>query len=65
MPTPIVYGDILYTLSNQGVVTAYKVDTGDRLYQERLGGTVAHLLPLRLRRMESFTARVKMGMFSL
>jgi outer membrane protein assembly factor BamB len=39
MPTPIVYGDILYTLSNQGVVTAYKVDTGDRLYQERLGGT--------------------------
>ena len=39
MPTPIVYGDLLYTISNQGVVTAYKVDTGDRVYQERVGGT--------------------------
>jgi len=38
MPTPIVYGDILYTCSNQGVLTAYNADTGDRLYQERLGG---------------------------
>lgn len=38
MPTPVVYGDILYTCSNQGVLTAYKADTGDRLYQERLGG---------------------------
>jgi outer membrane protein assembly factor BamB len=39
MPTPVVYGDILYTCSNQGVLTAYNADTGDRLYQERLGGT--------------------------
>jgi outer membrane protein assembly factor BamB len=39
MPTPIVYGDLLYTVSNQGVVSAYNADTGDRLYQERLGGT--------------------------
>ena len=39
MPTPIVYGDILYTCSNQGVLTAYNADTGERLYQERLGGT--------------------------
>ena len=38
MPTPIVYGDILYTCSNQGVLTAYNADTGERLYQERLGG---------------------------
>jgi len=38
MPTPLVYGDLLYTCSNQGVVTAYNADTGDRLYQERLGG---------------------------
>jgi outer membrane protein assembly factor BamB len=29
---------LLYTCSNQGVVTAYNADTGDRLYQERLGG---------------------------
>jgi outer membrane protein assembly factor BamB len=39
MPTPIVYGDILYTCNNQGVLTAYNADTGERLYQERLGGT--------------------------
>lgn len=38
MPTPVVYGDILYTCSNQGVLTAYNADTGERLYQERLGG---------------------------
>ncbi|HEX6729831.1 MAG TPA: PQQ-binding-like beta-propeller repeat protein [Pyrinomonadaceae bacterium] len=38
MPTPVVYGDILYTCSNQGVVTAYNADTGAQLYQERLGG---------------------------
>jgi len=38
MPTPIVYGDILYTCNNQGVLTAYNADTGERLYQERLGG---------------------------
>ena len=39
MPTPIVYGDLLYTCSNQGVFTAYNAVTGERVYQERLGGT--------------------------
>jgi outer membrane protein assembly factor BamB len=39
MPTPIVYGDVLYTCANQGVLTAYNADTGERLYQERLGGS--------------------------
>jgi outer membrane protein assembly factor BamB len=38
MPTPIVYGDLLYTCSNQGVLTAYNVTTGERIYQERLAG---------------------------
>lgn len=38
MPTPIVYGDYLYTCSNQGVFTAYNAKTGERVYQERLGG---------------------------
>jgi len=38
MPTPIAYGDLLYTCSNQGVLTAYNVDTGERIYQERLAG---------------------------
>jgi outer membrane protein assembly factor BamB len=41
MPTPIVYGDLLYTCSNQGVLTAYDAKTGERAYQERLGGTGA------------------------
>ena len=38
MPTPVVYGDYLYTCSNQGVLTAYNAHTGERIYQERLGG---------------------------
>lgn len=38
MPTPVVYGEQLYTVSNQGVITAYNAKTGERLYQERLGG---------------------------
>jgi outer membrane protein assembly factor BamB len=36
MPTPIVYGELLYTLSNNGVVTAYNAKTGERVYQQRL-----------------------------
>jgi outer membrane protein assembly factor BamB len=36
MPTPIIYGDLLYTLSNQGVVTAYNATTGERVYQQRI-----------------------------
>lgn len=39
MPTPIVYGDLFYTCSNQGVFTAYDAKTGKSVYQERLGGT--------------------------
>lgn len=38
MPTPVVYGDLLYTCSNQGVLAAYNAKTGERIYQERLGG---------------------------
>jgi len=38
MPTPLVYGDYLYTVSNQGVIAAYNAKTGERVYQERLGG---------------------------
>ena len=36
MPTPIVYGDLLYVCSNQGVMTAYHARTGERVYQQRL-----------------------------
>jgi outer membrane protein assembly factor BamB len=38
IPTPVIYGEQLYTLNN-GVLTAYNVTTGERIYQERLGGT--------------------------
>ena len=38
MPTPVIYGELLYIVSNQGVLTTYQAKTGERLYQERLGG---------------------------
>ena len=38
MPTPIIYGDLLYVLANNGVLAAYDVRTGQRVYQERVGG---------------------------
>jgi outer membrane protein assembly factor BamB len=37
IPTPVIYGDLLYVLQNGGVLAAYKVATGERVYQERLG----------------------------
>jgi outer membrane protein assembly factor BamB len=37
MPTPVVYGDLLYVVSNNGVLTAYQAKTGERVYQQRLG----------------------------
>ncbi|MGH9658837.1 MAG: PQQ-binding-like beta-propeller repeat protein [Bryobacteraceae bacterium] len=37
MPTPIVYGDYLYTCSNNGVLTVYQARTGERVYQRRIG----------------------------
>jgi len=36
-PTPIVYGEYLYTCSNQGVLTCYKAKTGEQVYQKRIG----------------------------
>ncbi len=38
IPTPIIYSDQLYVCSNNGVLAAYDVRSGQRLYQERLGG---------------------------
>lgn len=38
MPTPIVYRDYFYTCANNGVVTCYNAKTGERIYQQRLGG---------------------------
>jgi len=38
MPTPIVYGDYLYTCSNNGVLICYDARTGERIYQQRIAG---------------------------
>jgi outer membrane protein assembly factor BamB len=38
IPTPIVYRGVLYTLNNNGVVTAYDSRSGERLYRARVGG---------------------------
>jgi hypothetical protein len=37
-PTPVVYEDLLYLLSNNGVLSAYDARTGERQYQERVAG---------------------------
>jgi outer membrane protein assembly factor BamB len=37
IPTPVVYGDQLYVLLNNGVLATYKVATGEQIYQKRMG----------------------------
>ena len=37
LPSPIVYGDHLYTVNNNGILTAYEAKTGQRVYQQRVG----------------------------
>ena len=37
LPSPIVYGDHLYLVNNNGVLTAYEAKTGNRVYQQRVG----------------------------
>ena len=49
MPTPIVYGDLLYTLRNNGVLTAYDALSGEQIYRERAaarGGTAFTASPV-------------------
>jgi outer membrane protein assembly factor BamB len=41
-PTPLVYSDLLYVISNNGVLSAYQARTGERLYQERVGAGGAY-----------------------
>ena len=38
MPTPIVYGDYLFTCANDGRLTCYEAKTGERVYRARVGG---------------------------
>jgi outer membrane protein assembly factor BamB len=37
LPSPIVYGDHLYLVNNNGVMSAYEAKTGTRVYQQRVG----------------------------
>ena len=39
MATPVLYRGHLYVLSNAGMLTAYRADTGAEVYKERIGGT--------------------------
>jgi outer membrane protein assembly factor BamB len=36
MPTPLIYGNHLYVLSNQGVFDCYDMKTGEEIYRERI-----------------------------
>ena len=36
MPTPLIYGGLLYVLANNGVFDTYQLRTGDEIYRQRL-----------------------------
>jgi outer membrane protein assembly factor BamB len=36
MPTPLAYKSVLYVLANNGTFDAYKLQTGDELYRQRV-----------------------------
>ncbi|MGH7456207.1 MAG: PQQ-binding-like beta-propeller repeat protein, partial [bacterium] len=36
MPTPLIYGDYLYVLANQGIFDCYNLQTGEEIYRERI-----------------------------
>jgi len=36
MPTPLIYQDVLYVLSNAGLFDAYTLATGDEVYRQRI-----------------------------
>jgi outer membrane protein assembly factor BamB len=37
IPTPILYQGHLYTCNNNGILTCYRADTGEQVYQTRIG----------------------------
>jgi outer membrane protein assembly factor BamB len=45
-PTPLLAGDLLYTVSDQGVFTCYDAKTGQVHYQEQLKGTLYSASPI-------------------
>ncbi len=36
MPTPIIYGNYVYTLQNQGILDCFDLESGEELYRQRL-----------------------------
>ncbi len=36
MPTPLIYGDFLYVLANQGILDCYELDSGKEIYRQRI-----------------------------
>ena len=36
MPTPLIYGGLLYILQNQGIFDCYNLATGEEIYRERI-----------------------------
>ena len=38
LPTPLAYGDYLYTCANNGRLRVYDARTGEEIYRERVGG---------------------------
>src|SRR6266496_2347880 len=36
LPTPVVYGEHLYTCTHNGILTCLKAKTGERVYQQRV-----------------------------
>lgn len=41
IPTPLLYRGHLYTVNNNGILTCYRADTGEQVYQTRLGAVGA------------------------
>ena len=42
LPTPLVYGNFLYSCSNQGVLTCYHAPSGKRIYRKRIARGAAN-----------------------
>ncbi|PHS08834.1 MAG: hypothetical protein COA78_12460 [Blastopirellula sp.] len=38
IPTPLVYQDLLYLITDTGILSAYEADSGNTVWQKRLGG---------------------------
>lgn len=46
IPTPIVYGDQLYTCANDGRLTAYNATSGELVYRQRINGGTMTASPI-------------------